>query len=130
MRSSKATAFLLAAVLAGCTHRVATTPLQPERVNDVQAQLMQIENEIIRANRKCDYAYFRSIEAEEFIFTDGRGGITTRAEDLAGESQCRRSEFTQVIDEPRVMVYGNVAIINARNTDTRMRNGQMATRRT
>jgi hypothetical protein len=129
MRPSRVLCLVLAVGLAGCTHRIASTPLPADRTAEIQSQLLRIEDDIVRANRSCDYAYFRSIEAEEFIFTDGNGGVTTRAEDLAGESQCRPSEFTQVIDEPRVIAWGNFAILNARNTDTRVRNGQTVTRR-
>jgi len=95
------------------------------------AQLTQIENEIARANRECDYAYFRRIEADEFIFTDANGAVTTRAEDLAGEKDCRKSDYAQVIDEPRLSFYGTFAVLSARSSITaKNRDGQPVTRRT
>jgi ketosteroid isomerase-like protein len=81
-------------------------------------QLMQIENDIGRANRECDYAYFRRVEAEEFIFTGANGSVTTRAEDLAGEKDCRKGDYTQVIDEPRLSFYGTWAVLSARSNVT------------
>ena len=77
-------------------------------------ELLQIENEIARANRECDYKYFAYIEAEEFIFTDASGGVTTRAQDLATEKDCRKADYRSEVDEPRLSRYGDVAILNAR----------------
>jgi hypothetical protein len=86
---------------------------------------LRIEQEIGRANRECDYDYFRRIEANEFIFTDANGTVTTRADDLAGEKDCRKADYEQVIDEPRLLLYGAVAVFNARNTiRTRGKDGQ------
>jgi Domain of unknown function (DUF4440) len=79
---------------------------------------LRIEREIGRANRECDYDYFRRIEADEFIFTGANGAVTTRAEDLAGEKDCHKTDYDQVIDEPRLLLYGTVAVFNARNTIT------------
>ena len=93
-------------------------------------QLMAIENEIGRANRECDYAYFRRIEADEFIFTGANGSVTTRAEDLAGEKDCRKGDYAQVIDEPRFSFYGTFAVLSARsNITVKDRDGHPITRR-
>src|SRR5690242_16475219 len=105
-------AFLLGACAPGATLR----GLASAGTGATREQLTQIENEIVRANNQCDYDYFRRIEADEFTFTDGNGGVSTRADDLAGESQCRPSSSQQVIDEVRVLDYGSIAVLNARNT--------------
>jgi len=81
----------------------------------VLRELLQIENEIARANRECDYKYFAYIEAEEFIFTDASGGVTTKQQDLATEKDCRKTDYRSELDEPRLLRYGDVAIVNARN---------------
>jgi ketosteroid isomerase-like protein len=81
-------------------------------------QLLQIEAEIGRANRDCDYDYFRRVEAAEFIFTDAKGSVSTRADDLAGEKDCKKRSYAQTIDEDRVLFYGSFAVVNARNTIT------------
>jgi ketosteroid isomerase-like protein len=82
----------------------------------VRGQLLQIEEEIARANRECDYRYFDRIEADEFIFTDARGGLTTKKEDLAGEKDCRKNETTQSFDEVIVQPHGSWAVLSARTT--------------
>ena len=92
--------------------------LKPVDQREAQRQLLKIEEDIGRANRECNYAYFRRIEADEFIFTGADGKVTTRADDLAGEKDCKRRSYPQTIDEPRVLFYGSVAVINARNTIT------------
>ena len=93
-------------------------------------ELLQIENEIARANRECDYKYFAHIEAEEFIFTDASGGVTTRAQDLATEKDCKKADYRSEVDEPRLSRYGDVAILNARNSVfLKDRQGQPVVRR-
>lgn len=95
-----------------------------------RTQLLAIEAEIARANRECDYKYFDRIEADEFIFTDATGKVTTKKEDLAGEKDCRKSEATQSLDEVVVQLHGNVAVLSARSTMTAAgRDGQSVTRR-
>lgn len=95
----------------------------------VRRQLLAIEQEIARANRECDYGYFDRIEATEFIFTDGRGGLTTKKEDLAGEKDCRKNENTQSFEDVVVQPHGNWAVFNARTVTTFVdREGHRATR--
>ena len=102
----------------------------PTDKQEVQRQLLHIEDEIGRANRECDYAYFRRIEADEFIFTDASGSVTTREQDLAGGKDCKKGDYTQTIDEPRLLFYGSVAVLSARSSVTlRSANGQPVTRR-
>src|ERR687887_998407 len=108
-------AITLLASSAGCHH--AAKPLAPPRAAlDVEAQLLTIEKNIYRANNECDYAYFAYIEAEEFIFTGADGSVTTRAQDLASEKDCKKADYVIIIDEPRLQRYGDVAILNARLT--------------
>jgi len=83
-----------------------------------QAKLIQIEREIGAANFACDYKYFAQVEATEFIFTDAGGGVTTRAQDLAGEKDCRKSEGTYELDDVKVTLYGTTAVVTARATTT------------
>jgi hypothetical protein len=82
----------------------------------VRSQLLKIEQEIARANRECDYRYFDRVEADEFIFTDATGGLTTKKQDLAGEKDCRKSQTTQSFDEVIVQPHGSWAVLSARTT--------------
>ncbi len=84
----------------------------------IRRTIVDIEERIGRANLTCDYSLFSAVEAPEFIFTDARGGVTTRAEDLAGASSCHPRRGTFVLDEIRMQFHGNVVVFNARGTTT------------
>lgn len=90
------------------------------RAQGSDAQLVRdltaIEHEIARANRECDYRYFERVEAMEFIFTDARGNVTTREQDLAGEKDCRRSAPTTLLTESRAFRIGDTAVWSSLST--------------
>lgn len=88
------------------------------KLNKVEAELMRLEREIGQANIRRDKAFFEKIEADEFIFTDSGGGITTKAEDVASLDK-PAGEFKLVsyeVDEMKVSVYGNTAVVTGRTT--------------
>lgn len=79
---------------------------------------MQLERDIGQANIKRDKAFFERIEAEEFIFTDSGGGITTKAEDVASLDK-PAGEFKLVsydVDDMKVSVYGKTAVVTGETT--------------
>jgi len=79
---------------------------------------MQIEREIGQANIRRDKAFFEKVEADEFIFTDSGGGITTKAEDVASLDK-PAGEFKLVsyeVEEMKVSVYGNTAVVTGKTT--------------
>jgi ketosteroid isomerase-like protein len=111
---------LLAAVLVFAGNLFAqghNTP--PGTPGEIKNDLIQIEREIGRANLDCDYRYFDRVEAEDFIFTDAAGGVTSKKQDMAGEKDCRKSDGTYEVDEPEVRLYGNTAVVTGRVTTTR-----------
>lgn len=83
-----------------------------------EAELMQLERDIGTANIKRDKAFFERVEADEFIFTDSSGGITTKSEDVAsldkppGEIRL----ISYLVDEMKVFVYGKTAVVTGRVT--------------
>lgn len=82
-------------------------------------ELMQLERDIGKANINRDYAFFERVEADEFIFTDSGGGITTRKEDLEGVKQPPNPNFKLVaydVDEMKVMLYDKLAVVTGRVT--------------
>lgn len=85
-----------------------------------ETELMQIERDIGEANIRRDKAYFDRIEADEFIFTDSGGGLTTKAEDLASLDKPAGPAklIAYVVDEMKVMVYGSTAVVWGRVTTT------------
>lgn len=83
-----------------------------------QAALMQIERDIGQANIRRDKKFLEQIEADEFIFTDAGGGITTKTEDVASldkpPGDLRLTAYE--VDEMKVSVYGNAAVVTGRTT--------------
>jgi ketosteroid isomerase-like protein len=106
----------LALLMAPPTLWSQNSPAPPGSADQTKHDLVELEKQIGHANFSCDYKFFARVEAEEFIFTDSTGGVTTREQDLAGEKDCRKSDFTFDLDETRVFVYGNVGVVNARAT--------------
>jgi Domain of unknown function (DUF4440) len=93
----------------------------PATPDHVRREIMAVEERIGQANFECDYKFFASVEAPEFIFTNSAGGVTTRAEDLAGEKDCRPSKGTYQLDDVRIMTVGTVVVFNALATTTTMK---------
>ena len=81
---------------------------------------MQIERDIGDANVRRDKAFFERIEADEFVFIDSGGGMTTKAEDVAsldkpaGETRL----VSYVPTEMTVRVYGKTAVVTGLVTST------------
>ena len=84
----------------------------------LEAELMQLERDIGKANVDRDKAFFQRVEAEEFIFTDSAGGITTKAQDIASldtpPGDFKLASYD--VDEMKVSVYGNTAVVTGRTT--------------
>ena len=92
--------------------------------------LMQLERDIGKANIESDYAFFDRVEAEEFVFTDAGGGVTTKKQDLEGLKQPANPDVKLVaydVDEMRVMLYDKTAVVTGRVTTKRMVKGAPVT---
>lgn len=100
-----------------CT-AVAQQPPSGDSSAAIRREVLAVEQRIGQANFDCDYRFFAEVEATEFIFTDPSGGVTTRAEDLAGEPGCRRRKGTYQLDEVRTTVLDSVVVFNALATTT------------
>jgi len=88
----------------------------PSNAGQAKVELVAIERRIGDANLNCDYKYFNEIEGEDFFFTDAAGSTIGKKEDMAGEKDCKKSDATYTVDEPRVMLYGNTAVVTGRVT--------------
>jgi hypothetical protein len=91
-----------------------------KKPNKIEAELMQIERDIGDANIRRDKAYFERIEADEFVFTDSGGGLTTKAEDV-GSLDKPAGEFklvSYVVDNMNVRIYGKTSVVTGITTTT------------
>ena len=91
---------------------------KPTKQTKVEADLIQLERDIGQANIRRDKAFFERVEADEFIFTDSGGGLTTKAEDVSSLDK-PAGDFKLVsydVDEVKVSVYGDTAVVTGRTT--------------
>lgn len=96
------------------------------KTDRVKNDLMQLERDIGKANIDSDYAFFNRVEAEEFIFTDAGGGVTTKKQDLEGLKQPANPDVRLVaydVDEMNVLLYDKTAVVTGRVTTKRMVKG-------
>jgi hypothetical protein len=111
------TAFVLS-VLCFAAHEAPAQKKTGAKQDKIAAELMQLERAIGEANIRRDKAFFELTEADEFIFTDSAGGVTTKAEDVASLDK-PAGEFRLIsysVDEMKVSVYGNAAVVTGRAT--------------
>lgn len=107
-----------------------TTNQKMSQEDRTREDLMQLERDIGKANIENDYAFFERVEAEEFIFTDAGGGVTTRKQDLEGLKQPANPDVKLVaydVDEMKVMLYDKTAVVTGRVTTRRMVKGAPVT---
>jgi hypothetical protein len=105
----------------------------PDSAEDrTKAELMQLERDIGRANVDRDAAFFERVEAEEFLFTDSGGGLTTKAEDVDGVRKPPNPDVKLLaydVDDMRVHVYGDAAVVTGRVTTRQLVKGEERTGR-
>lgn len=108
----------LVAILVVCSLAASAQKSVSKADAKVTAELMQLERDIGQANIRRDKAFFEQVEADEFTFTDPGGGITLKAEDVASLDK-PPGEFkltSYYVDDMKVMVYGNTAVVTGRTT--------------
>ncbi|HEX8070102.1 MAG TPA: nuclear transport factor 2 family protein [Pyrinomonadaceae bacterium] len=120
---------MLTVVVVACALCAQVAGQEPAKKSKRQAQveqeLMQLERDIGEANVRRDKAFFERVEADEFLFTDAGGGLTTKREDVASLDQ-PPGEFrlvSYVPDEMKVYVYDETAVVFGRVT-TRSRSSK------
>jgi hypothetical protein len=111
---------LISLLILVCAAPLFSQEKKPAKVNKAVAELMQLERDIGQANIDRNKAFFERVEAEEFIFTDSAGGITTRAEDVASLDQPPGAFklVSYVVDAMKVKIYGKTAVVWGRATTT------------
>jgi hypothetical protein len=97
-----------------------------------KAELMQLERDIGRANVDRDAGFFERVEADEFVFIDSNGGVTTKKEDVAGVEASPNPDVRLLayeVDEMRVLLYGDTAVVTGRVTTRQRVKGEERTAR-
>lgn len=99
-----------------------TAQKKSEKELKTEQELMDLERALGEANVRRDKSFFERIEAEEFIFTDAGGGITTKQEDVASLDTPPNPDAPRLVsyvpDEMRVYLYDKTAVVFGRVTTT------------
>jgi Domain of unknown function (DUF4440) len=93
----------------------------------IKEELMQLERDIGKANVNRDHAFFERVEADEFIFTDSGGGMTTKKEDVESVKAPANPDsrlLSYEVDEMKVMLYDKMAVVTGRSTLKGINKGQ------
>lgn len=97
-----------------CTVTKITPP--PADTASVEKELTKLEDGWAAALLKADVAYIDQVLAENYTDTDDMGSVSTKAQDLAN-LKSGDIKFTALATENyQVNVYGDTAIVTARNT--------------
>jgi hypothetical protein len=126
---------MLVALLTLALHSIVVSQAakpKPTKEDQTKNDLMQLERDIGKANIESDYAFFDRVEADEFIFTDAGGGITTKKQDLEGLKQPPNPDVKLVaydVDEMKVLLYDKTAVVTGRVTTKRIVKGTKAVSR-
>jgi hypothetical protein len=105
----------------------ATGRKESKREERAKEELMQLERDIGKANVNRDYAFFERVEADEFIFTDSGGGITTKKEDLESVKTPANPDsklLSYEVDDMKVVLYDKMAVVTGRSTLKGINKGQ------
>lgn len=86
----------------------------------IEQELMQLERDWSAAVLKHDTATVDHILADEYIGTDGRGIVTTKADEIEEAKPPKPGDspsfivIGESVTDIKVRIYGNVAIVNGR----------------
>ncbi|HEV7905982.1 MAG TPA: nuclear transport factor 2 family protein [Pyrinomonadaceae bacterium] len=118
----RATLILCLCFLASTVAGGQTAQKKSDKELKTEQELMALERAIGDANVRRDKAFFERIEADEFIFTDAGGGITTKQEDVSSLDTPPAPDAPRLVsyvpDEMRVYLYDKTAVVFGRVTTT------------
>ena len=85
----------------------------------IERELMQMERDWSAAYLSHDVSVVDRLLADDFIGTDGRGIMTDKKQELedARSENPNRKVLSEAIDDMKVRVYGDTAIVNGRTTE-------------
>ena len=113
---------LIAGAITAVASGQTTTQKKSSKNLETEQELMALERAIGDANVRRDKAFFERIEAEEFIFTDASGGLTTKREDVSSLDTPPDPNGPRLVsyvpDEMRVYLYDKTAVVFGRVTTT------------
>lgn len=82
----------------------------------VEEHLMKLERDAVDAMKRNDISFLENLEAPDYLFIDPAGMVHTREEDLAIARSGDLKIESINIDEMKVRVYGDTAVVTGQST--------------
>jgi len=82
----------------------------------VEQELIKVENEWNQAVIKRDAPALRRFYADEYLSTDPEGMVWNKAQDIAIDTTGASRVTFYKLDDLKVRIYGDVAVVTGRNT--------------
>jgi ketosteroid isomerase-like protein len=102
--------------------------LAQTQAGGVEQELIRLENEWVAAAVEHDATTIDKMVADDFIDTTSNGTVLTKAQMLEYIKSYKEEVISIVTDEWKVRVYGDAAVVNARNTIKIQLEGKEATK--
>ena len=85
----------------------------------IERELIEMERDWSAAYLSHDVSVVNRLLADDFIGTDGRGVMTDKKQELedARSENPNRKVLSEAIDDMKVRIYGDTAIVNGRTTE-------------
>ena len=81
-----------------------------------EQELIALENDWSRASMKRDPAGLQRFYADDYIYTDSDGFVTSREKEIADLTSGAFRLTSYKFEDMRVRLYGNVAVVTGQNT--------------
>jgi len=102
-------------VLVSAVAAWAQTPVQPKS-ESAEQELLKLEQDWTNALVKADVAFLDRIRAEDYTWTDAQGVVWNKAQSDAALTSGEDVISSMVVDDMKVRVYGDAAVVTGRNT--------------
>ncbi len=87
-----------------------------QQSKSVEQELMQMERDWAKATVNRDASALDRIEADDYIFTDADGSLVTKKQDIADITSGNLTAESINVDEMKVRVFGDTAVVTGRIT--------------
>ncbi len=106
---------ICAAVLAFAVGAPSQTPVQIKTAT-TERELLNLMQEWMKAEVKADMAFLDRFIAEDWVSTDPSGNLWTKSQFLAGLKSGEGAVLSFKLDNMKVRVYGDAAVVTGRMT--------------
>jgi ketosteroid isomerase-like protein len=87
-------------------------PKAPHAASRAEDELIQLEKQWAQAGPKGDVGFFDRIAADDYVIVDIDGNVRNKQDEVANFR--KESQSSQSVDDMRVRVYGETAVVTGR----------------